>query len=63
MVGPRTCLALSMALACAALSAGCGGEAGPPPGTTPMQELIKSGQAPVEVASFGPAGNLVVPQF
>lgn len=43
--------------------AGCGGPDGPPPGTTPMKDLLAAGRAPVEVVAFATAGNPVMPQF
>ena len=42
---------------------GCGGPDGPPPGTTPMKDLLAAGRAPLEVVSFANAGNPVMPQF
>ncbi len=55
---------LALVVTGSTLVAGCGGgEAKAPAGTTPIKQLIDAGQSPLEVTSFGPAGNMVMPQF
>lgn len=57
-------LRLTCLFAVAVGLAACGSKTtGPPPGTTPMQDLIKAGKAPLEVVAFTPMLNPMMPQF
>lgn len=55
---------LAVLLLCAPFVQSCGGpDNTPPPGTTPIRELISQNRSPVEIVSFRPDGNLVVRRF
>lgn len=55
---------VALLLLCAPFVQSCGGpDNTPPPGTTPIRELISQNRSPVEIVSFRPDGNLVVRRF
>lgn len=55
---------LALLIACAPFVQSCGGTSdAPPPGTTPIRQLIAEKRSPVEVVSFSPDPNPVVRRF
>lgn len=55
---------LALLIACAPFVQSCGApDDAPPPGTTPIRQLIAEKRSPVEVVSFSPDPNPVVRRF